>query len=140
MPDRGEPATSAETTFQATLTCNGAIAQGSDATAVGAKGVSIGGNSSGNINTGTQINTGGGAYIGGNIKVGGDFVGRDKVTQGVSLNEIELLFAPLLTLVAQQAIPHHKVEAMQQAEALKTEVAKGQQADDNKVAKTITRH
>ena len=29
-----------------------------------------------------DVNTGGGAYIGGNVKTGGDFVGRDKITHG----------------------------------------------------------
>ena len=47
-------------TYQAPLTGNGAIAQGPGATAVGAGGVAIRGNNTGNINTGTQIGTGGG--------------------------------------------------------------------------------
>ncbi|MFM8333112.1 MAG: hypothetical protein ACKN9T_15615 [Candidatus Methylumidiphilus sp.] len=51
-------------TYQATLNGNGAIAQGPNAQAVGAGGVSVSGNNSGNINTGTRIDTGGGAYCG----------------------------------------------------------------------------
>lgn len=67
-------------TYHATLTGNGAIAQGQDAMAVGAGGVAISGNHTGNINTGTQknVDTGGGTYIGGNVNTGGGtFVGRD---------------------------------------------------------------
>ena len=67
-----------------------AIATGDGATAVGAVGAGgmvIGDNASGNFNTGTQtviekqthIDTGGGAYVGGNVSVGsGGFVGRDR--------------------------------------------------------------
>ncbi|MCP5195606.1 MAG: toll/interleukin-1 receptor domain-containing protein [Gammaproteobacteria bacterium] len=68
-PDLDGTATSGGNTYQATLTGNGAIAQGPGATAVGAGGVAIRGNNTGNINTGTQttIDTG-----------SGDFVGRDK--------------------------------------------------------------
>jgi hypothetical protein len=66
------------TTYSASLTGDGAIAQGPGARAVGKGGVYVGGNA-GNINTGTQISTGGGAYVRGNVTAGGDFVGRDKI-------------------------------------------------------------
>ncbi|TVR65827.1 MAG: hypothetical protein EA420_02395 [Candidatus Competibacteraceae bacterium] len=78
-PDQ-EAAAPGTTTYQATLTGNGAIAQGPGATAAGAGGVAVGGNNTGRINTGTQTNidTGGGAHIAGNVHTGGDFAGRDK--------------------------------------------------------------
>lgn len=79
-PDKGDAAAAGGNTYNATLTGNGAIAQGPGATAVGASGVAVRGNNTGNINTGTQtrVDTGGGAYVGGNVNTGGDFVGRNK--------------------------------------------------------------
>jgi len=80
--DKGEATAPHGNAYQATLTGNGAIAQGPGATAVGAGGVYIGGKNTGNVNTGTQTNidTGGGAYVGGGVDTGGgDFVGRDKI-------------------------------------------------------------
>ena len=53
-PDKGEAA--AGTTYNANLTGSGAIVQGGG-TAVGAGGVHVGGQNTGNINTGTQVNT-----------------------------------------------------------------------------------
>ncbi|MDS4058356.1 MAG: SUMF1/EgtB/PvdO family nonheme iron enzyme, partial [Candidatus Contendobacter sp.] len=76
----------AAATTRASVIGNGAIAQGPGATATGAEGVAIGGNHTGNINTGTQSNvdTGGGAYIGGNVDTGGGkFVARDDHSQTV---------------------------------------------------------
>ncbi|MDG4597345.1 MAG: hypothetical protein P9F75_16940 [Candidatus Contendobacter sp.] len=78
--DKGDAAAGGGNTYQATVTGSGAIAQGPGATAAGAGGVAIGGNHTGNINTGAQTNvdTGGGAYISGNVSTGGGmFVGRD---------------------------------------------------------------
>lgn len=66
------------TTYSASLTGDGAVAQGQGAKAVGKGGVLVEGNA-GNINTGTQVNTGGGAYVKGDVKAGSDFVGRDKI-------------------------------------------------------------
>lgn len=83
-PDKGDAAAVGGATYQATLAGNGAIAQGPGATAASAGGVAIGGNHTGNINTGTQTNidTGGGAYIGGTVTTGGGkFVGRDDRSQ-----------------------------------------------------------
>ena len=98
--------------YSATLTGDGAIAQGSNSVAVGRGGVHIGGSNKGNINTGTQIsgdivrgnkslgskirkniNTGGGAYIGGDVAAQGDFVGRDKIvnTSGAQRAETDKL-------------------------------------------------
>lgn len=138
--DKGEAAAPHGNTYQATLTGNGAIAQGPGATAVGAGGVNIGGRNTGNINTGTQtrIDTGGGAYVGGGVDTdGGDFVGRDKITHGLSPRDLEPLFAPLLTAIAKQAPADKQAAAVQQVEELKAEIAKGEQADDSKVGKIV---
>jgi hypothetical protein len=54
-PAQETTAASAGSSYQATLTGNGAIAQGTGATAVAAGGVFVGGNNSGAINTGTRI-------------------------------------------------------------------------------------
>ena len=70
------------------------IATGDGAIAVGARGMVVGDNATGDFNTGTQtvigqqtnIDTGGGAHIGGNVSVGsGGFVGRDR--KGGDANE-----------------------------------------------------
>jgi hypothetical protein len=149
--------------YQAALKGSGAIAQGPGATAVGKGGVYVGGKNTGNINTGTQVDTGGGAYVRGNVSAGGDFVGRDQtmhgdrittgdvsgtgvaigrdanagVTQGVSPRELESLFAPLLAAVAQYAPADRREGALQQVQVLKAEVAKGEKADDGKIAKIV---
>jgi hypothetical protein len=112
---------------------------------------------------GSQINTGGGAYVGGKVNAGGDFVGRDKtthgdrittgdlsgtgiaigrgaranVTQGISPHELEPLFAPLLAAVAQEAPADNKAAAVQQVQELKREIAKGEQAQDGKIARIL---
>ncbi|MGH8077553.1 MAG: hypothetical protein ACREPE_09550 [Lysobacter sp.] len=125
--------------YQATLTGNGAIAQGPGATAVGAGGVNIGRKNTGNINTGTQtrIDTGGGAYVGGDVHAGRDFVGRDQFAQGISPQDLEPLFAPLLAAVAKEAPADKQAAAVRQVEQLKAEVAKGKQADDNKIGTIV---
>ncbi len=99
------------TTYQATQTGNGAIAQGNGATAVGAGGVIVKGDNNGNINTGTQTN-------------------------GIPAAELAALFAPVLAVIA-QAPADKQAAAMQQVEALKAEVAKGKEAKDKELAKTI---
>jgi hypothetical protein len=139
-PDKPEAAAPGGTTYQANLTGNGAIAQGPGARAVSAGGVYVGGKNTGNINTGpqTRIDTSGGAYVGGNIHTdGGDFAGRDKIIQGISPQDLETLFAPLLAVVAQQALSDKQAAAVQQVQKLKAEVAKGKQADDSKMGKII---
>ena len=137
QPDRDEAGAAGGATYQANLTGNGAIAQGNGATAVGARGVYVGGKNTGNINTGKQIDTGGGAYIRGNVTAGGDFVGRDKVTTGVSPGELETLFAPFLAAIGEAAPEDQKTAALHQAQALKSEVAKGEQAEDGKIATIV---
>jgi hypothetical protein len=105
-------------TYNANLTGDGALVQGSG-TAVGARGVFVGGKNTGSINTGTQISTGGGAY------------------QGVSPRDLEALFAPLLAAVAREAPTDAKPAAVQHVQELKAELAKGKQADVGKVDKLV---
>jgi hypothetical protein len=99
--------------------------------------VTVGRDNTGSINTGTQFNTGGGLYVGGNVHAGGDFVGRDKITYGISPRDLEALFAPLLALVVQKAPSDQRAAAEQQVQELKAEVAMGKEADDSKVGKII---
>ena len=133
-PDNGQAP--ASTAYAANLTGSGAIAQGGG-TAVGAGGVFVGGKNTGSINTGSQINTGGGAYVGGNVTSGRDFVGRDKITHGVSPAELEPLFASLLAAVAQHAPAEKQSAAVQRVQELKTEAAKGKDADDTRLGKLV---
>lgn len=132
-PDQGDADAPGGTRYEANLAGNGAIAQGPGATAIGAGGVQVGGNNSGDINTGTQINTGGGAFVGGSVQAAGDFVGRDQIAPV----DLEPVFACLLATVAQRAPGDRQVAAAQQVEELKAEVAKGDQADDSKVGKLV---
>jgi hypothetical protein len=139
-PDKEEAAVPGSTTYNANFTGSGAIAQGAGATAVGAGGVSVGGNNTGSINAGTQpyVDTGGGAFIRGNVSTsGGDFVGRDKHTQGLAAANLETLFASLFAAVSKNAPTDRQAEALQQAEDLKAEAAKGEQADDGKLARIV---
>jgi hypothetical protein len=139
-PSQGDPVVPGAVTHHATLSGSGAIAQGPGAVAVGAGGVHVGGNSTGNINTGTQIDAGGGTIVFGNVAASGDFVGRDRyssVTQGVAARDLEPLFASLLAVVAQRATANTQAAAVQQVQELKTEVAKGKQAEDRKIAKIV---
>lgn len=125
-------------TYKASIVDGGAIAEGTGATAVGARGVYIGNNSIGPVNTGTQIDTGGGAIFGGPVSAGGDVVGRDKIlTQGLSPQELEPLFATLLAVVAQHAAPDKQAAALEQVQKLKSEAAKGGKADDGKLATIV---
>ena len=89
-------------------------------------------------------------------KVGGDKVGGDKISvgnisgstgvaigrgaqaqvtiqQGLSGNEVNQLFAPLLAQVARE-----NITAVPQVQALKAEVEKGEEADDEKIADLIS--
>ena len=116
---------------------SGAAAQGDGAVAVGERGVHVGGDNSGPINTGSQVNTAGGAYVGGNVSADRDFVGRDRITTGIEPSDLEPIFAPLRAAVAQHAPPHKQTEAVQQVQALKAEAAHGDQADDGAMARII---
>ena len=119
--------------YQATLSGSGAIAQGKGATAVSERGVSIGGNSTGDIITGTQITTG--AVSGSGIAFGDG--AQIAVTRGLSSAELNRLFAPLLETVINQVPAAQQASALRQVEELKTEVAKGKQADDSKIGKLV---
>jgi hypothetical protein len=68
---------------------------------------------------------------------GGDFVGREKSTQGRAAADLEALFAPLLTAVANNASSDRKAAALEQVEELQAEAAKGKQADDGKLARIV---
>jgi hypothetical protein len=116
---------------------------------------------------GDNINTGGGAFFGGNVHAGGDVTGRDRVVhgdqvggdqitagdisgtgiaigrgaqasvqQGLSAADLDRLFAPLMSAVA-SAPPDKQVQAVQAANDLKAEVAKGDEADDSRMAALI---
>ncbi|MES9904117.1 MAG: hypothetical protein ABW168_15765 [Sedimenticola sp.] len=140
MPTRKTTNAIGKTVNQTDLTGDGTIAQGPDAVALGAGAVLVGGSNSGDINTGTQtnINTGGGTYIDGGVDTGGgDFIGRDNITHGISSGELESLFAPLLALITQQLPPDQQTTAIEQTDALKTEIAKAEQSDDGRMAKII---
>ena len=103
---------------------------------------------------GNQVNVYG-DFVQGN-KVGGDQVGGDKssvgnissgqgiaigreakaevhIQQGLGGDEVDKLFAPLLALVAKE-----DVTAVPQMQALKAEVEKGEEADDEKIADLIS--
>lgn len=143
-----EGATAGGDRYQANLTGSGSPAQGAGATAVGAGGISIGGNNSGILNTGIlnagiqmidkkKIDTQGGAYVGGSVTTGGDFVGRDKITHGISPNSLESLFVPLLTSIKQQAPPDVHADVEQQVDALKTELSKNDETSDGMIATIV---
>lgn len=86
-------------------------------------------------------NQSGGVNIsgGGSVNIGGDVVGRDKITNvttGLSGDQLNQLFAPLIN--ALRAAPSEKQnEAMQKAEELKKEIAKGKEANDGVIAKIV---
>ena len=121
----------------AVLHGGGAVAQG-DGPALGAGAVFIGGDHSGPIHAGTRIDTGGGAYIGGQVTAGRDFVGRDRVvTHGVAASGIGALFAPLSRAVSEHAEPRNQAEARQRLAEIEAEVARGEQADDSRLARLL---
>ncbi|HRJ42780.1 MAG TPA: caspase family protein [Caldilineaceae bacterium] len=97
------------------------------------------------------VHTGGGTYVERDVNVtGGDFVGRDKVqvsggfyqpgwtvgTVNQSLGDITQHFAPLEAAV--QAGPvENRPQAQAKVEELKAEAAKGERADDEKMASLV---
>lgn len=99
----------------------------------------------GNTHTTRTVNTGGGAYVERDVNItGGDFVGRDKVNVSggfyqpgwtvhgdvtQSTGDVTQHFAPL-EAVSRNAPP----EAKAKVEELKAEAAKGERADDEKMA------
>jgi len=67
---------------------------------------------------------------GGDVNVSGDTTGRDKITYGeIPRAQLDQAFRPLADAVGQHE------EAKQKVEALKTEAAKGNKADDGFMAK-----
>lgn len=132
--------------------------------ASGERAVAIGGNVSGiTINTGDQqtINTGGGEYTGRDKKIFGDEVhgnkvggdqfnigdisgtgiaigrnARAQVTTGETGEDLDDLFAPIF-LALRNAPPERREDAVKRAEELKTEAAKGKNADDSRMAKLL---
>ncbi len=88
-----------------------------------------------------EKNQSGGFHIsaGGNVTIGGDMVGRDKittVTTGLSDDQLNQLFAPLMNAL-RAAPPEKQTKAVQRAEALKKEIAKGNKADDGLMATIV---
>jgi hypothetical protein len=85
-------------------------------------------------------NQSGGVNISGStVHIGGDVVGRDKITNvttGLSGDQLNQLFAPLMNAL-RAAPPEKQNEAIQKAEELKKEVAKGEKADDNVMADIV---
>lgn len=83
--------------------------------------------------------SGGVNISGGSVHIGGDVVGRDKittVTTGLSGDQLNQLFVPLMSAL-RTAPPEKQNEAMQKAEELKREVAKGKEANDKVMAKIV---
>jgi hypothetical protein len=75
----------------------------------------------------------------GNVSGTGIAIGRNaqaQLTTGISGEDMEKLFVPIF-LALHEAPPEKREEAVQKAEALKEEAAKGKQADDNRMAKLI---
>ncbi|HEY6249942.1 MAG TPA: hypothetical protein VI685_08270 [Candidatus Angelobacter sp.] len=68
----------------------------------------------------------------GNFTVSGDIVGRDKIV-GTQMSQAQLdhIFKPLMEVVGQDE------QARQKVDALKTEAAKGNKADDGVMAKLV---
>ena len=136
-PETAASLAAAAPTNTATLHGGGAIAQGTNAQAVGAGGILIGGNNSGVVNAGT-IHTGGGAFFGGpatarNI-VGRDHIVHAPVTTVPVGPDLQTLLAALASQIRAQAPMGQTASAEQAIDALGSEVIKGKQVDDSKLA------
>jgi len=84
----------------------------------------------------TEIDTGGGAYIGGSVDTGGGaFVGRDRITNPAS--DLDKLMLRLAAAVALKVSPADLNSAMAQVTAMQTELAKGKEGDDAKLAEAV---
>ena len=107
------------TTYQATATGGSTIAQGPEADAVGPRGVIVRGKVGGSIVTGDH-----------NVVAGRD------ATAGIDPAALERLFAPVMAAVA--ALPAgERAEATVRVQELKEEAAKGEKADDGRLARLI---
>jgi hypothetical protein len=78
--------------------------------------------------------SGGVSITGGHVTVGGDIVGHDKIVFPHA--QIDEIFRPLAEAV-RSAPPGKQQEATQKVEALKSEVAKGKDADDSVMGKLV---
>jgi hypothetical protein len=81
--------------------------------------------------------SGGVNISGGTVSVGGDIVGRDKVV-GTEISKVQLdqILRPVEEAV-RAAAPANQTDAMQKLDELKTEAAKGKNAEDGVVAKLV---
>lgn len=95
-------------------------------------------------------------------KVAGDKIGRDKISvdnisdskgiaigsgaratvtettqHGLGGDQLAILFAPLLELIEKEALAESKAEAVEKAQTLRTEVARGKQANDKTMGTLI---
>jgi hypothetical protein len=59
------------------------------------------------------------------------------VVQGIAPRDLEPLFAPLLAAISEAAPNDKKAAALQHAQALKAEAAKGKEAEDGTMARMI---
>ena len=86
----------------------------------------------------TARQNGGVNISGGRLTVGGDIVGRDKIV-GTQISQAQLDHAFLPIEGAVRAVaPEAQMQAMQKVKELKSEVAKGEKADDGVVAKLVS--
>lgn len=107
------------TSYQATATDHSTIAQGPGSTAVGPRGVNVGGNVGGSVVTGDH-----------NVVAGRD------ATVGISAADLDRLFAPIVAAIA-AAPPDKMAAAAPLVTELKEEAAKGDKADDGRLARII---
>jgi len=132
-----------------TNTGSGAVATGGGV-AAGQGGVAAGGDIHGGVTMGNKtVNTGGGSNVEGDVNVsgGGDFVGRDRVNVSggfyqpgwtvkgdvnQALGDLTQHFAPL-----EAAVRNASPAAQAAVEELKAETAKGERADDEKMAGAV---
>ena len=88
----------------------------------------------GPVSSGTEIATG-------NVSGTGIAIGpgaQASVTQGIPPQQLSDLFAPLLAAIKQAgSAPAAQAAAVEKVEQLKTEVAKGKEADDPKLGKIV---
>jgi uncharacterized caspase-like protein len=96
---------------------------------------------------GDRVDTKGGAYVRGPVRIqGGDSTGRDRLVHGDEIDEdnglggpeLQKLFEPL-AIVIDLMPPDVRAKARRRAEDLKSEIAKGNKADDARMAKLINR-
>lgn len=139
-PETTASLAAAAPTNTATLHGGGAIAQGAHAQAVGAGGILIDGNNSGVVNAG-KIQTGGGAFFGGPVTAR-NIVGRDHIVHAPAASassasigsDLQTVLAALASQVRAHAPEDQSTSAEQAIDALGSEVIKGKQADDSKLA------